>query len=49
MKSEGIVFGKDITAFGFSKYILVPAPDHNLIELFEVDKRSITPTTERLL
>ena len=43
MKSEGIVFRKDITDFGFWKYIMVPAPDDILIELFEVDKSSIPP------
>ncbi len=43
MKSDGIVFRKDITDFGFWKYIMVPAPDDILIELFEVDKSRIPP------
>ena len=43
IKSEGIVFRKDITDFGFWKYIMVPAPDDILIEMFEVDKSSIPP------
>ena len=41
MKSKGIVFKKDITDLGFWKYIMVPAPDDILIELFEVDKKQI--------
>ncbi len=41
MKSKGIVFKKDITDLGFWKYIMVPAPDDILIELFEVDKTQI--------
>jgi len=41
MKSSGIAFRKDITDLGFWKYIMVPAPDDVLIELFEVDKRQI--------
>ena len=39
IKSEGIVFRKGITDFGFRKYIMVPAPDDILIELFQVDKK----------
>jgi catechol 2,3-dioxygenase-like lactoylglutathione lyase family enzyme len=41
MRSSGIVFTKDITDAGFWKYIMVPAPDDILIELFEVDKKQI--------
>jgi len=41
MKSEGIVFRKSITDFGFRKYIMVPAPDDILMELFQVDKSSV--------
>ncbi len=41
MKSMGVVFKKDITDGGFWKYIMVPAPDDILIELFEVDKKQI--------
>jgi catechol 2,3-dioxygenase-like lactoylglutathione lyase family enzyme len=41
MKSKGIFFKKDITDLGFWKYIMVPAPDDVLIELFEVDKNQI--------
>ena len=43
MKSKGIVFKKDITDLGFWKYVMVPAPDDILIELFEVDKTRIPP------
>jgi len=43
MKSKGVVFTKDITDAGFWKYIMVPAPDDILIELFEVDKKQIPP------
>lgn len=43
MKTGGIAFRKDITDLGFWKYIMVPAPDDILIELFEVDKTRIPP------
>jgi catechol 2,3-dioxygenase-like lactoylglutathione lyase family enzyme len=41
MKAHGIPFTKDITDAGFWKYIMVPAPDDILIELFQVDKNQI--------
>jgi hypothetical protein len=41
LKSKGVVFNKDITDVGFWKYVMVPAPDDILIELFEVDKNQI--------
>ena len=41
LKSKGVVFNKDITEAGFWKYIMFPAPDDILIELFEVDKKQI--------
>jgi len=41
LKSNGVVFTKGITDAGFWKYIMVPAPDDILIELFEVDKKQI--------
>ena len=41
MKIKGVVFTKNITDAGFWKYIMVPAPDDILIELFEVDKKQI--------
>jgi catechol 2,3-dioxygenase-like lactoylglutathione lyase family enzyme len=41
LKSMGVVFKKNITDAGFWKYIMIPAPDDILIELFEVDKKQI--------
>jgi len=38
LKWNGIVFQKGVTDLGFWKYIMVPAPDNILIELFEIDK-----------
>ncbi len=43
LKSTGVVFTKGITDAGFWKYIMVPAPDDVLIELFEVDKKKVAP------
>jgi hypothetical protein len=43
MRAEGVEIKKGITDFGFWKYIMVPAPDDILIELFEVDKTTIPP------
>jgi catechol 2,3-dioxygenase-like lactoylglutathione lyase family enzyme len=43
LEANGIVFSKGITDAGFWKYIMVPAPDDILIELFEVDKKQIPP------
>jgi catechol 2,3-dioxygenase-like lactoylglutathione lyase family enzyme len=41
LKSMGVVFKKNISDAGFWKYIMIPAPDDILIELFEVDKKQI--------
>jgi catechol 2,3-dioxygenase-like lactoylglutathione lyase family enzyme len=41
MKSEGLVFKKTLVDLGYMKYIMVPAPDNVLIELFEVNKALI--------
>lgn len=41
MTGGGVVFRKGIRDAGFWKYIMVPAPDDVLIELFEVDKKQI--------
>jgi len=41
MKSKGVSLQKEITDLGFWKYIMVPAPDDVLIELFQVDKTQI--------
>ncbi len=41
MKAKGVEFKKGITDFGFWRYVMIPAPDDILIELFEVDKTRI--------
>jgi len=41
MKKKGLPFKKEITDLGFWKYIMVPAPDDILIELFQVDRTKI--------
>lgn len=38
MKTEGVAFNKPVIDLGYMKYIMVPAPDNVLIELFEVNK-----------
>ena len=43
LKSRGVLFKKGITDLGFWKYIMVPAPDEILIELFQVDKTRLPP------
>jgi catechol 2,3-dioxygenase-like lactoylglutathione lyase family enzyme len=40
---KGVVLKKGITDLGFWKYIMVPAPDEILIELFQIDKTKIPP------
>jgi catechol 2,3-dioxygenase-like lactoylglutathione lyase family enzyme len=41
--SGGVVLKKGISDLGFWKYIMVPAPDEILIELFQVDKTNLPP------
>jgi catechol 2,3-dioxygenase-like lactoylglutathione lyase family enzyme len=41
MKSQGVAFNKTVVDLVFMKYIMVPAPDDVLIELFEVNKAAI--------
>jgi len=41
MKEKGIVFKKDINDQGYMKYIMVPAPDDIVVELFQVNKSTI--------
>jgi catechol 2,3-dioxygenase-like lactoylglutathione lyase family enzyme len=41
MKAEGVAFNKGVVDVGTMKYIMVPAPDKVLIELFEVNKAII--------
>lgn len=38
LKAMGTAFAKEIVDLGSWKYIMVPAPDNVLIELFQVDK-----------
>ena len=41
LKTMNVPFKKGITDLGVWKYIMVPAPDNVLIELFQVDKNTI--------
>jgi catechol 2,3-dioxygenase-like lactoylglutathione lyase family enzyme len=41
MKSQGVPFNKAVVELGYMKYIMAPAPDDVLIELFEVNKALI--------
>lgn len=43
MAGKGIVFRKPVTDLGYMKYVMVPAPDDILIELFEVNKEVLPP------
>ncbi len=43
LRSGGITLKKGMTDLGFWKYIMVPAPDDILIELFQVDKSKLPP------
>ena len=36
MKAKGFQFRKEISDFGFWKYVMVQAPDHVLLELFQI-------------
>jgi catechol 2,3-dioxygenase-like lactoylglutathione lyase family enzyme len=44
LRSGGIPLRKGIADLGFWKYVMVPAPDDILIELFQVDKSKLPPT-----
>ncbi|MDP8225333.1 MAG: VOC family protein [Candidatus Lernaella stagnicola] len=41
MKAAGVSFRKPIADFGLWKYIMAPAPDGVLLELFEVDVEQV--------
>lgn len=41
IKKMGIELRKDVIDLGVWKYIMVPAPDEILVELFEVDKSKL--------
>jgi catechol 2,3-dioxygenase-like lactoylglutathione lyase family enzyme len=43
MREKGVPLKKGVTDFGVWKYIMVPAPDDILIELFQVDREQIPP------
>ena len=43
LTSRGVILKKGITDLGFWKYVMVPAPDEILIELFQVDKAMLPP------
>ena len=43
LRVGGVILKKDITDLGFWKYIMVPAPDEILIELFQVDMTKLPP------
>jgi catechol 2,3-dioxygenase-like lactoylglutathione lyase family enzyme len=43
LRAGGVPLRRGITDYGFWKYIMVPAPDHVLLELFEVDLAQMTP------
>jgi catechol 2,3-dioxygenase-like lactoylglutathione lyase family enzyme len=43
LKAGGVSFKKGVTDLGYMKYVMVPAPDDVLIELFEID-RSVIPS-----
>ena len=41
MKAKGFLFRKAVSDFGFWKYVMVQAPDHVLIELFQIVKEKL--------
>ena len=41
LRSGGVVLKKEITDLGLWKYMMVPAPDEILIELFQIDKTNL--------
>jgi catechol 2,3-dioxygenase-like lactoylglutathione lyase family enzyme len=41
--SRGVVLKKGISDLGFWKYVMVPAPDEILIELFQIDRTKLPP------
>jgi predicted enzyme related to lactoylglutathione lyase len=43
LTSKGGALRKSIADLGFWKYIMIPAPDEVLIELFQVDKAKLPP------
>ncbi|MBI5582498.1 MAG: VOC family protein [Deltaproteobacteria bacterium] len=43
LRAGGVPLKKEIKDYGFWKYVMVPAPDEVLIELFQVDRSRMTP------
>lgn len=43
LKATGVEFRKPIADFVFWKYVMAPAPDGVLLELFEVDRSQLPP------
>lgn len=43
LTSKGVALKKSIVDLGFWKYVMVPAPDEVLIELFQIDKAKLPP------
>lgn len=43
LKAGGIELKKEIIDLGIWKYLMIPAPDDVLIELFQVDKNKLPP------
>jgi hypothetical protein len=43
MKAKGFHFRKDISDFGFWKYVMVQAPDNVLLELFQIIPEKLPP------
>lgn len=41
MKAKGVKFRKEISDFGFWKYVMAPAPDNVLLELFQIVKEKL--------
>jgi len=41
MKAKGVSFRKEISDFGFWKYVMAPAPDNVLLELFQIVKEKL--------
>jgi catechol 2,3-dioxygenase-like lactoylglutathione lyase family enzyme len=46
LRGGGVKLRKEITDLGVWKYVMVPAPDNILVELFEVDKTAIPKEME---
>ncbi len=43
LKSRGVPFRKEIVDFGFWKYVMAPAPDNVLLELFQIIPEKLPP------